>query len=251
MKKPIFLTAFALLALIACKAPSEKPQSELAMDTRTPDPPQEEWIVLFDGTSMDAWRGYKMDAVPESWKIEDGAMVFYPADKPSMENHNLVTKQMFGNFILSLEWKISEGGNSGIFWGVQEDPWFNEPYQTGPEIQVLDDERHPDAKNGTTHQAGALYDMVAPSKSVVRPAGEWNLCEITVDYSNHHGSVRLNGTEIVTFPLDNAQWDAMVENSKFKGWKGFGESHFGMIGLQDHGDIVAFRNIKIKPLGDD
>lgn len=248
MKKSICLTALAFLALTACKEASEKPQSEIALDTETPTQPQEEWIVLFDGTTMDAWRGYGRDDLPETWKIEDGAMVFYPSDKPAGENHNLVTKQMFGDFVLSLEWKISEGGNSGIFWGVQEDPWRTEPYQSGPEIQVLDDERHPDAKNGTTHQAGALYDMVAPSKSVVRPAGEWNLCEITVDYANHRGSVRLNGTEIVTFPLANEQWDTMVENSKFKGWKGFGESHIGMIGLQDHGDIVAFRNIKIKPL---
>jgi hypothetical protein len=248
MKKTIILTTLALLAFIACKEQPKEQQEDMVMEAEAATEPQEEWIVLFDGTTMDAWRGYGREDLPETWKIEDGAMVFYPADKPSGENHNLVTKKMFKNFVLSLEWKISEGGNSGIFWGVQEDPWYHEPYQTGPEIQVLDDERHPDAKNGTTHQAGALYDMVAPSKSVVRPAGEWNLCEITVDYESHRGSVRLNGTEIVTFPLANEAWDAMVENSKFRGWKGFGESDMGMIGLQDHGDVVAYRNIKIKPL---
>ena len=248
MKKLTILSTFFILAFIACKDQPKEEPVDLTQATQSDPEPQEEWIVLFDGTTMDAWRGYGREDLPETWKIEDGAMVFYPADKPAGENHNLVTKQMFGDFVLSLEWKISEGGNSGIFWGVQEDPWRSEPYQSGPEIQVLDDERHPDAKNGTTHQAGALYDMVAPSKSVVRPAGEWNLCEITVDYSSNQGSVRLNGTEIVTFPLGNEAWDAMVANSKFKGWKGFGESHIGMIGLQDHGDIVAFRNIKIKPL---
>ena len=248
MKKTIILTTLALLAFTACKEQPKEQQEDMVMEAEAATEPQEEWIVLFDGTTMDAWRGYGREDLPETWKIEDGAMVFYPADKPSGENHNLVTKKMFKNFVLSLEWKISEGGNSGIFWGVQEDPWYHEPYQTGPEIQVLDDERHPDAKNGTTHQAGALYDMVAPSKSVVRPAGEWNLCEITVDHENHRGSVRLNGTEMVIFPLANEAWDAMVENSKFRGWKGFGESDMGMIGLQDHGDVVAYRNIKIKPL---
>jgi hypothetical protein len=248
MKKSICITALALLALTACKEQSEGNQNKLSMASQTLFDQQEEWIVLFDGTSMDAWRGYGMEEVPETWKIEDGAMVFHPKAKPATESHNLVTRQDFRNFVLSLEWKISEGGNSGIFWGVQEDPWYKEPYQTGPEIQVLDDERHPDARNGKTHQAGALYDMVAPSASVVRPAGEWNHCEITVDYNRHRGSVRLNGTEIVTFPLANKEWDAMVANSKFNGWKGFGEFHTGMIGLQDHGDQVSFRNIKIKPL---
>jgi hypothetical protein len=248
MKKTIFLTAFAFLTLSACKEQPDKQKGEISMEDRSTPQPQEEWVVLFDGTTMDAWRGFKMEGVPDTWKIEDGAMVFYPPEKPTTENHNLVTKQDFGNFVLSLEWKISEGGNSGIFWGVQEDPWLNEPYQTGPEIQVLDNERHPDARAGTTHQAGALYDMVAPSKSVARPAGEWNLCEITVDYNSNRGSVRLNGTEIVTFPLGNEAWDAMVAGSKFNGWKGFGESHIGKIGLQDHGDVVAYRNIKIKPL---
>ncbi|MCO5724361.1 3-keto-disaccharide hydrolase [Robiginitalea marina] len=248
MKRKQLIGVIALLAMTACK---ERPSgntlqtAELSMEEAGS---QQEWIVLFDGTSLDAWRGYGREDLPPSWKIEDGALVFYPPEKPLVDNHNLVTKQDFRNFVLSLEWKISEGGNSGIFWGVQEDPWYREPYQTGPEIQVLDNERHPDAKNGTTHQAGALYDMVAPARDVTRPAGEWNHCEITVDYGNNRGSVRLNGSEIVTFPLANEAWEAMVANSKFNGWKGFGEFHTGKIGLQDHGDPVAFRNIKIKPL---
>ena len=91
-------------------------------------------------------------------------------------------------------------------------------------------------------------DARKPRAEWSRPAGEWNLCEITVDYANHRGSVRLNGTDIVTFPLDNEAWDAMVAQSKFKGWEGFGKFHTGKIGLQDHGDRVAYRNIKIKPL---
>lgn len=207
------------------------------------------WEVLFDGTSMDAWTGYRMAEVPSPWKLEDGAMVFYPpANGPEGESYNLVSRKSYSSFVLSLEWKISEGGNSGIFWGIVEDAKYGQPYETGPEIQVLDNERHPDAANGDTHQAGALYDMVAPQSDVTKPAGEWNLCEITVDYEAEMGKVVLNGTEILSFPLGNEAWDAMVEASKFKGWEGFGKSRTGKIGLQDHGDIVAYRNIKIKSL---
>jgi len=207
------------------------------------------WEVLFDGTSMDAWKGYRTTEVPAPWKMEDGAMVFYPpANGPEGESYNLVSRKEYNSFVLSLEWKISEGGNSGIFWGIVEDAKYGQPYETGPEIQVLDNERHPDAANGDTHQAGALYDMVAPQSDVTKPAGEWNLCEITVDYESEMGKVVLNGTEIVSFPLGDEAWDAMVEKSKFKGWEGFGKSRTGKIGLQDHGDIVAYRNIKIKSL---
>ena len=209
----------------------------------------EEWEILFDGTSMDLWKGYGSENVPETWKIEDGAMVFYPPeDGPEGESYNLVSRKEYTNFVLSFEWKISEGGNSGIFWGVLEDPKYGQPYETGPEIQVLDNQGHPDASNGTTHQAGALYDMVEPGKDVTRSPGEWNHCEITVSYAEKMGKVVLNGEEIVVFPLGNEAWDAMVSKSKFKDWEGFGKFHTGKIGLQDHGDIVAYRNIKIKSL---
>lgn len=210
---------------------------------------EEGWEVLFDGTSFDHWKAYNKDGMAEHWRLEDGAMVFYPpSEGPEGESYNLVTKQEYTNFVLSLEWKVAEGGNSGIFWGVKEDADFVQPYDTGPEIQVLDNKRHPDARNGDTHQAGALYDMVAPSEDVTKPAGEWNTCVITVNYKAQEGKVNLNGEEIVVFPLGNAQWDEMVSGSKFDGWPGFGKFHTGKIGLQDHGDIVAFRNIRIKKL---
>ncbi len=242
----------AILLFVGCKETSSKSTADMAEKTQeaTEEIPESEgWITLFDGTSMDAWKGYGMEGLPETWKVEDGAMVFYPPeDRPEGESYNLVTQQEFENFVLSLEWKVSEGGNSGIFWGVKEDPKYGQPYETGPEIQVLDNARHPDAKNGTTHQAGALYDMVAPSRDATNPAGSWNRCEITVDYKSGQGSVVMNGEEIVRFPLGDDSWDAMVANSKFAGWEGFGIFHTGKIGLQDHGDVVAYRNIKIKPL---
>ena len=242
-----------VLLAIGCKqkdkeankeANKEEPMSETAENTD-----EEAWQVLFDGTSFEEWHFYNGGEVGEPWKLEEGAMVFYPPEeRPEGASYNIVTDEEFTNFELSLEWKVSEGGNSGIFWGVHESEKFGQPYQTGPEIQVLDDERHPDAKNGTTHQAGALYDMIAPSKKVVKPAGEWNQVILTINHETNQGSVVMNGEKIVEFPVHGEAWDKMVANSKFADWEGFGEYRTGKIGLQDHGDIVAYRNIKIRRL---
>ncbi|GGD48667.1 3-keto-disaccharide hydrolase [Muriicola marianensis] len=251
MKIVHILLVVAGLSFLQCKEKSQtenKNAEEMAISEESTSV-EEEWEVLFDGTSFDHWKGYLSDGMAENWKIEEGAMVFYPPkERKKGESFNIVSRQDYTNFILSLEWKVAEGANSGIFWGVKEDDAYGQPYETGPEIQVLDNERHPDAKAGNTHQAGALYDMVAPTEDVTKPAGEWNTCVITVNYGEHKGKVNLNGVDIVSFPLGNEEWDAMVSKSKFAGWKGFGKFHTGKIGLQDHGDVVAFRNIRIKKL---
>ncbi|WP_276389191.1 3-keto-disaccharide hydrolase [Eudoraea chungangensis] len=245
MKKIVFI-GLCTLVFIGCKEKKEEKILEADLEVvQVSETPDNEWKVLFDGTSFSGWKGYLMDSVPNSWKIEEGAMVFYPQEG---EGANLVSTAEYTDFVLSLEWKISEGGNSGIFWGVVEDPNLEEPYETGPEIQVLDNEKHPDAKAGTTHQAGALYDMVAPSEDVTKPVGEWNLCEITINHKENLGKVVLNGVEIVSFPTNDEAWDTMVGDSKFADWKEFGKYKTGKIGLQDHGDMVSFRNIKIKEL---
>ena len=247
MYRPISLL-IVLVFFIACK---QKNTSESSVDTKnvevvkTESKSTEDWHVLFDGTSFKNWKGYLKDEMPKEWTIEDNAMVFTPSGKGA----NIITKEKFTNFILSLEWKISEGGNSGIFWGVHEDKSLGQPYQTGPEIQVLDNERHPDAKaNPKFHQAGALYDMVQPKHDVCKPAGEWNTCVIKIDHKSNSGSVTLNGTVIVEFPVHGEGWDALVANSKFKTWEHFGKYQTGSIGLQDHSDKVWYRNIKIKEL---
>ncbi|MDG1571319.1 DUF1080 domain-containing protein [Robiginitalea sp. M366] len=250
-RQGIGLCIAAVLSLqSACRqAPKEGAAEETPAMAEAQASEAGEWISLFDGTSFEGWKGYNQEGVPETWSIEDGAMVFTPPEeRPQGANYNLVTEGTYTNFVLSLEWRIGEGGNSGVFWGVEEGEQFGQPYLTGPEIQVLDNQRHPDAKAGTTHQAGALYDMVAPAADVTRPVGEWNLMVITVDYANQQGSVDLNGTRIVEFPLGNQAWDTMVAGSKFAGWEGFGKYPSGKLGVQDHGDPVAFRNIKIKPL---
>lgn len=244
MKKIISFTAI-LLFLIACKQGNEKKEVSTSEETSI-EHQEDKWTILFDGSSLENWRGYLTDSIPQEWSIEDGALAFTPGEKGGK---NVISKAQFSNFVLSLEWKISEGGNSGIFWGVHEDSKFSEVYQTGPEIQVLDNERHPDAKvRGKLHQAGALYDMVEPSHDVANPAGEWNHCTISIDHNKNIGIVTLNDTQIVSFPVHGEAWDEMIANSKFKDWEGFGVYTTGHIALQDHGDKVWYRNIKIKEI---
>ncbi len=250
MKKSIYIL-FSLLLVIGCKEKKQEIEETQISDQtlELTKGVENEWIVLFDGTSFNHWHEYLSEDVSEAWKIEDGAMVFYPnKDGGDTKAHNLVTDAEFTDFELSLEWKIAEAGNSGIFWGVKELPRLPEAYQTGPEIQVLDNAKHPDAKNGTTHQAGSLYDMIAPTKDVTKPVGAWNTCVIKINHKTNEGSVVLNGELIVNFPVNSPEWDAMVAKSKFADWSDFGKYTTGKIGLQDHGDQVAYRNIKIKEL---
>jgi len=246
MKKILFIL-LAVCVLTACKKEkTNEPIQNKTDETVASNQIENDWIVLFDGTSFDNWRGYLTDSMYKEWTIEDKAMVFTPSDKGGK---NIISKQKFTNFILSLEWKISEGGNSGIFWSVFEDEKFPEAYQTGPEIQVLDNVLHSDAKvaNGT-HKAGSLYDMIACPDEHIKPAGEWNLCVLEINHETNQGKVSMNGTEVITFPVHGEKWDEMIKNSKFNGWEGFGSYKTGHIGLQDHSDKVWYRNIKVKEL---
>ncbi len=219
----------------------------------TPHETEEAWESLFDGSSLTGWHRFNRKGVTPIWTAQNGVLTFDPELRQQGDYiHDLVTDEVYESFELSLEWNISEGGNSGIFWGVQEGESHHKPYSTGPEIQVLDNERHPDAKaNPKFHQAGALYDLVQPSKDVCNPAGQWNHMILTIDHNKNQGSVALNGTQIVEFPLSGPEWDALVSNSKFNddcNFKRFGKFKSGKIGLQDHGDKVSFRNIKIRKL---
>ena len=214
---------------------------------------EEDWESLFDGKTLDGWHRFNRKGVPSIWKVNDGRLTFDPVDSPKGDYiHDIVTDKSYENFELSIEWNISEGGNSGIFWAVQEGESYNKPYSTGPEIQVLDNERHPDAMaNPKFHQAGALYDLVQPTKDVCKPAGKWNHVLLTIDHNKNQGSVRLNGVKIIEFPLSGPKWDTLVSKSKFNDdcdFKNFGKFTSGKIGLQDHGDKVSFRDIKIRKL---
>lgn len=230
MKKIIYLIVAGAL-LVSCKSKDVKSGSD--------------WQVLFDGSSYENWKGYLSDDMYSEWSIDNGAMLYTPSEN---KKRDIITKGEYTNFILSLEWKISEKGNSGIFWGVKEDPKLK-VYQTGPEVQVLDNERHPDAFNNPKfHQAGALYDMVQPTSDVCKPAGQWNKVELMVNHKTNKGSITLNGTVIVEFEPHGDSWQALIATSKFKNSKVFGQYQTGHIGLQDHGDKVWYRDIKIKEL---
>ena len=252
MKKHLILFLIGLVTFSSCQGTTQKKkETETKTEVEQEAPAKEEWISLFDGETLNGWHQYNGDKIGEEWSVKDGVLTFDPREdrKWGDGGKNIVTDQSFTSFVLSIEWNVSEAGNSGIFWDVQEGEEFGEPYVTGPEIQILDNERHPDAKvNPKFHQAGALYDLVQPTADVCNPAGEWNHVLLTVDHNVNEGNVIFNGTEIVRFPLSGEVWDKLVKNSKFKGWKGFGAFKTGKIGLQDHDDKVSFRNIKIKVL---
>lgn len=248
--KRLLLVGCSILAFAACKNENKESEEEkVAENTEMKKENKEsEWQELFNGEDLAGWKAFNKDSISNQWKAENGAISFQPSEGERSGSENLITEEEFESFELALEWKISEGGNSGIMWAVQEGEEYSEPYLTGPEIQVLDNERHPDAKNGPNRTAGALYDMVAPSEDATKPAGEWNKEVIHIDYKENKGWVELNGTKVVEFPVKGEKWKEMVSNSKFSEWEGFGATKKGHIALQDHGDPVWFRNIKIKEL---
>lgn len=204
-------------------------------------------VSIFNGKDFTGWHTFnKTEPISDKWQIEDGAMHL-----TARGGGDLVTDKEYENFELELDWKIAEGGNSGIMWGVVEDKKFCCPYMTGPEMQVLDDERHADAKAGKdgNHKAGSLYDLIPPASfEYVKPAGQWNTAKMRIDHKANKGTFWLNGKQTVQFDLSGPGWDALVANSKFKKWADFAKYPKGKIAIQDHGDKVWFKNIKIKEL---
>lgn len=209
----------------------------------------QKWQKLFDGKSFKNWHIYNHAGEPVSskWSIEKKALVFNPKGTSDWEVNDLVTDKDYENFELMLEWKIEKGGNSGIFYGIKEDKKLKTPYYSGPEIQVLDDENHPDAKEGKNgnRKAASLYDMI-PSASKANPFDQWN--SVRIVKKDNVVTIFQNGKLAVTYPSSGMGWDAMVADSKFKGWSDFGKYSKGKIGLQDHGNIVSFRKIKIREI---
>lgn len=204
----------------------------------------QKWESLFDGKTISKWHGYNKEGVPSQWQVEDGAIVLTAGGAG-----DLVTNDEYEDFELELEWKISEGGNSGIMFHVVEDQKYGATYLTGPEMQVLDDERHPDAKQGKdgNRTAGSLYDMLPPSDaSACKPAGQWNKVRLVV--KDGKAAHYMNGKKIVEYPTSGPEWDKMVADSKFATWEAFGKSSSGRIAIQDHGDKVWYRNIRIRRL---
>lgn len=210
---------------------------------------KEGWITLFDGKTTAGWRGYNMTTFPsKNWDIVDGALHCLGIGKGEMTNTDIITVKKYGNFELSLEWKLSKGGNSGIFILTQEIPG-DSIYKSSPEMQVLDNVNHPDAKLGVNgnRMAGSLYDMIPAVPQNAKPFGEWNQVKIMV----YQGKVvfNQNGANVAEYTLWTEDWKKMVTNSKFKDWSWFvNPAKEGYIGLQDHGFEVWYKNIKIREL---
>lgn len=211
-----------------------------AHNTLTEEEKAAGWTLLFDGETIEHWHGFQKDSVPSAWQVKDGAIVL------TGEGGDLVTNEEYRNFELMLDWKISAGGNSGIFFNVSEDPKYKNTYETGPEMQILDDERHPDAKVGKDRQAGANYDLMPVSTPAVKPVGEYNTIRLVVNEG--HVTHYLNGKKVVEYTLWTPEWKKMVAESKFVDMPDYGTYKSGHIALQDHGDKVWFRNIKIRRL---
>lgn len=215
---------------------------------------KDEWITLFDGNSFEGWRGYTKETLPSAWTIEDGAIKINGSGRGEAgaeDGGDIIYDRKFENFELTFEWKVSKGGNSGVFYLAQEIE--GEPiFKSAPEYQVLDNANHPDAKLGkdNNRQSASLYDLIPAVPQNSKPYGEWNTGGIMV----YKGTVvhYQNGENVVEYHLWTSDWEQMIENSKFKGWEEMintgGKNREGYIGLQDHGDDVWFRNIKIKIL---
>lgn len=184
-----------------------------------------------------AWRGYRSDSLPAGWQLVDGALTRVAA------GGDIVTREIFANFELRLEWNISPGGNSGIMYRVIDSAAAT--YRSGPEMQVLDDSGHADGRSRLT-SAGSLYGIKAAPAGVVRPPGQWNEVRIIVDGA--HVEHWLNGVKVVEIELWSDEWRRLVGETKFEAWPEFGMAREGRIALQDHGDRVAYRNIRIKAL---
>lgn len=206
------------------------------------------WQLLFDGQTTKGWHTYGKQTAGKVWKVEDGALHLDAASKKSFPNEggDIVTAEEFDNFDLMLDWKISKNGNSGVMIYVKEDAAkYKEPYFTGPEMQVLDNDGHPDGKIHK-HRAGDLYDLIPSLKEPVKPVGEWNHVEIISN--NSKLDFYLNNEHIVSTTMWDDNWRSMIAASKFKAWPDFGTYKKGRIDLQDHGNDVWFKNIRIKRL---
>lgn len=259
----------------------EKPQmdlSKLKVD-------KQGYYVLFDGSSLDGWRGYCKDYIPSKWNIKDGCLHF-DGRTSNGEGGDIIFAHKFKNFEFEIEWKISEGGNSGIFYLGKETATISEPrqetkefsdgpvkatvtvqkdaklnyepiYISCPECQVLDNERHPDAKLGATlgiRQSTSLYDMIVAKPQNANPAGQWNKVKIVV--KNGKVTHFQNGVKVLSYNIGGKEWADLLQTSKFseKNWpvaytimKECGNEP-GYFGMQDHGDEVWYRNIRVKEL---
>jgi len=250
--KWIAFSALAALSLAACGSGENKDSTADSANTDTTasaTTTDTGWISLFDGSTLNGWHTYGKSEPGKAWSVDSGAIHLSAAAKKDYQTQgggDLVTNDEFDNFDLKLEWNISKGGNSGIVFYVHEDTTkYKETWNTGLEMQVLDNNGHSDGKI-PKHRAGNLYDLIAANPETAKGPGEWNQVEIISN--NGHLELYLNGTKVVETTLWDDNWKKLVAGSKFKDMPDWGTFKKGRIALQDHGNDVWYRNIMIKKL---
>jgi hypothetical protein len=243
-------TAVVLAAAVLAPLGAQAPAKEAAKKTEaTMKADTAGWTALFDGKTLKGWRGYnapnattkKTDTADTLWKVEDGMLTVQPSHEGDTKGHrDIITTGTYREFDLRWEWKVAQAGNSGVKYFVLED----QPAAIGHEYQLIDDERHPDAKIGPHRQTAALYDVFPAHDRPIKPAGEWNTSEVIV--KGNHVEHILNGKKVLEYELDSPELRAAIAKSKFKDIARFGKPQDGHILLQDHGDQVWYRKIEIK-----
>jgi hypothetical protein len=243
--RKLFMFACAAALLSACNSENNKTENT----ANTDQPAESEWTRLFDGVSTTGWHKYGGGQAGSAWKVADSVLYLDTSGKKNGKvegGGDLVSDEEYENFHLKLEWKIAKDGNSGIIFYTHEDTSkYKTSWETGPEMQVVDNEGHPDGKV-EKHKAGDLYDLISCSKMTVKPAGEWNLAEIRA--FNGKLDLFLNGENVVSTTMWDDNWKKMVEGSKFRDMPAFGTYKKGHIVLQDHDNMVSYRNIVIRRL---
>jgi hypothetical protein len=245
--KKLFVLAVAITAVVACNSSATNSTTDTTAVTDTTNSLSTNdtgWIALFDGSTLNGWHTFGETSVSPKWSVDSGAIHFNPDTKG--DDGDLVSNDSFENFDLKVDWKIAKGGNSGILFYVQDDKAkYEDTYKTGPEMQVLDDERNEDNKT-PSHHAGSLYDMIQATPGAVKPAEEWNTAEVVSN--NGKLDFYLNGVHVVNTTIFDDNWKQMIAKSKFKEWPAFGTFKDGHIALQDHGFNVWYKNVMIKKL---
>lgn len=235
------IVASSVLVLLACNSSTTTNQKT--------DASRDEWEYLFDGVSLKGWHTYGQDTIGKAWKVEDSTLHLDASVKDGWQTKNggdIITDKEYENFDLQLEWKISEGGNSGIIFYAHEDTSkYKYAWESGPEMQICDNAKNEDGKVYKS-RAGELYELMPISKDVVKPAGEWNKVEIIA--SKGKLDFTINGEHVLSTTLWDDNWKKLMAGTKFEKMPGFGTYKKGKISLQDHAADVWFRNIKIKQL---